>query len=253
MRQVREGSIATDTLLITLAMACGILIVGLTRQSDSVRSRESIAIAFSEQAAPVLAGREQTVTLTLTNNSQTTATDIQLAKSCSCSGVEVEIPAEIALEAGESVELDAIIHPDLNQTLIAMDYLVSAVLGDTEYSAEQSIQIPIEPPFQGWPEVAEGEATTETGRTVLRIGPMNPLYFAEKRANAEALPAEYRWEVRDSDLATVPATLATDHSELWVEIPLRPDGDEHDDDILMFSSRTDRPSSPQRIFVPVVF
>ncbi len=250
MSHVRQGSAAADALLIAIAIAAGVLIVGLTRQGDTEQNPESMQMRLAEQSRPVLAGQEQAVKLILSNDFRAAAADIRLTKACTCSGVEITITPGLVLQSAESVELDTTLHPSLNHTSIVLDYIVHALVDGKQHSVMQTVHIPVESPFEGWPEIVEGYLITDTGRTVLRIGPVNSLYFAEEEAKAGSHSTDYRWEVRDSELAAVPATLTADRAGLWIEIPVPPALDQHDDYMLMLSSETDQPNS-HRIFVPV--
>lgn len=250
MSHVRQGNAAIDALLIVIAIASGVLIVGLTRQVRTEQNPESIQIRFAEQSPPVLAGQEQAVKLILSNNFQATAADIRLAKACTCSGVMIVVPPGLVLKPGKSVELDASVHPSLDQASILLEYVVHATVDGEQFSINHNVHIPVESPFEGWPEIVEGNLITDARHTVLRIGPVNPLYFAEEKPKAGLSSADYRREVRNSDLDAVPATLTADRSGLWIEIPVQSDVDQYEDYMLMVSSETDQPNR-YRIFVPV--
>lgn len=250
MSQVRRGIAAVDVFLIVIAIACGVLIVGLTRYSGAKQKPESIEIKFVEQAQIVLAGQKQTVQLLLSNEHQNAAFDIRLSKACTCSGVEVTVPPGLVLHPGESVELNASVHPSLDQASITLDYVIHAMVNGEQHNRKQTIHIPIASPFEGWPEIVNGSIIPDAVGRVFRIGPVNPMYFSG-RADESASHATCLWEIRNRDLAVVPSTLVTDQSGLWIEIPEQTVINQLDGLMLMLATQKDGVSK-HKVFIPVI-
>lgn len=133
---------------------------------------------------------------------------------------------------------------------MTLQFVIHATVDGKQHAIEQFIQIAVEPPFEGWPNTIVGQFGRDVDPAVLRIGPLNPTYFAPAEGG-DLEPGSYQWELRDSDLAPVEATLVEDQSELWVEVAGPNDAALLEDYMMVFSSTTDL-TITQRLFVPVV-